>query len=104
MKYHFKIHRENGKFWAECLELEGCLTQADSLEELHEMTKDALNVYISEPEDSKRFAKLPDDSIKRSKTIAEVALDANVALSFLKRFKNREFFTTENTKHTEKRN
>lgn len=104
MKYHFKIHRENGKFWAECLELEGCLTQADSLEELHEMMKDALNVYIDEPGDSKRLAKLPDDSIKRSKTIAEVTVDADIALSFLKRLKNRGFFTTENTKHTEKRN
>lgn len=31
MFYHFKIHKEENKFWAQCLELPGCITQADSL-------------------------------------------------------------------------
>ena len=34
MKYHFKIHKEKGGFWAECLELVGCSTQADTKDEL----------------------------------------------------------------------
>ncbi len=31
MKYHFKIHKEGKGFWAECLELEGCITQGKTL-------------------------------------------------------------------------
>jgi antitoxin HicB len=34
MKYHFKIHKEGKGFWAECIELSGCFTEADSKEEL----------------------------------------------------------------------
>lgn len=86
MKYHFKIHKEGNGYWAECLELKGCFTQADSMEELYEMMKDALNLYISEPEDSTRLAKLPNASIKKTKTIIEVPVDPEVAFSFLVRY------------------
>ena len=30
MFYNFKIHKEKKGFWAECLELKGCVTQADT--------------------------------------------------------------------------
>ena len=86
MKYHFKVHKEDDGFWAECLELEGCLTQADSMEELHEMMKDVLCLYISEPEDSTRLANLPDDSIKKTKNIVEVPVDSEIAFSFWVRY------------------
>jgi hypothetical protein len=36
MKYHFKVHKEMSGFWAECLELNGCITQADTQKELYE--------------------------------------------------------------------
>lgn len=86
MKYHFKVHKEDKGFWAECLELEGCVTQADSMEELQEMMQEALNLYVSEPESSTRLASLPDDSIRRSKNVVEVPLDPEVAFSFLVRY------------------
>jgi predicted RNase H-like HicB family nuclease/DNA-binding XRE family transcriptional regulator len=86
MKYHFKVHKEGDGFWAECLELEGCFTQADSMEELYEMMKEALNLYISEPEVSTRLANLPDDSIKKVKNIVEVSVDSEIAFSFLVRY------------------
>jgi predicted RNase H-like HicB family nuclease/DNA-binding XRE family transcriptional regulator len=86
MKYHFKVHKEGGGFWAECLELEGCVTQGNTIEELNEMMQDALNLYISEPEGSTRLAKLPDESIKKSKNIVEVPVDSEIAFSFLMRY------------------
>lgn len=85
MKYHFKIHKEKRGYWAECLELEGCVTQGDNLKKLHENMKEALNIYIEEPENSKDLVPLPNKKIKKSKNIVEVQLDPKIALSFLVR-------------------
>ena len=86
MKYHFKIHKEGDGFWAECLELPGCVAQGDKVDELYDNMYDALDSYVSEPEDSKDFAAFPDDSIKTAKNIVEIALDPEVAFSFLLRY------------------
>jgi predicted RNase H-like HicB family nuclease len=86
MKYHFKVCKEGKFFWAKCIELDGCYTQANSMGELHKMMQEALNLYISEPEGLKDVAELPDDSIKTSRTIVEVSVDADIAFSFLVRY------------------
>ena len=85
MKYHFKVHEEGKLFWAQCIELEGCITQANSMKELHKNMQEALNLYIQEPENSKDLADLPDESIKLSKSIVEVPLDPHVAFSLMLR-------------------
>jgi antitoxin HicB len=86
MKYHFKVHKEGTGFWAECIELSGCFTQADSMEELRKNMQEALNLYIEEPENSKKLAALPDDSISPSRNILEVQLDPSIAFSFMVRY------------------
>jgi predicted RNase H-like HicB family nuclease/DNA-binding XRE family transcriptional regulator len=86
MKYHFKIHKEGKGYWAQCIELEGCVTEGDNIEELHLNMQEALNFYIEEPENSKDLADLPDDSIKPSRNVAEVALDPQVAFAFMVRY------------------
>lgn len=86
MKYHFKIQKEDVGFSAHCMELEGCITQGDSMKELNENMREALSLYIQEPEDSRDLATLPDDSIRRSKNIVEVTLDPEIAFSFLVRY------------------
>lgn len=86
MKYHFKVHKEGKVFWAKCIELDGCYTQADSMNELNEMMQEALNLYISEPENSKDIAELPNDSIKTSKNVVAVPVDSEVAFAFLVRY------------------
>lgn len=86
MKYHFKIHKEGKGFWAECIELSGCFTQGDSMEELRENMQEALNLYIEEPENSKKIAPLPDELIVTSRNIVEVQLDPSVAFSFMVRY------------------
>ena len=86
MKYHFKVHKDGKRFWAKCIELDGCYTQANSISELNKMMQEALNLYISEPEGAMDIADLPDDSIKTSKSVVEVPVDAEVAFSFLVRY------------------
>ncbi len=86
MKYHFKIHKEGKLFWAKCIELSGCYTQADSMGELTARMHEALNLYISEPEGSTDLAELPDDSINTSKNVVEVSVDADIAFAFLMRY------------------
>jgi predicted RNase H-like HicB family nuclease/DNA-binding XRE family transcriptional regulator len=86
MKYHFKVHREGKGFWAECIELSGCFTQADSMEELRRNMEEALNLYIEEPEDSKKLAPLPDDTITLSRSVVEVPVDTSIAFAFMVRY------------------
>ena len=86
MKYHFKVHREGKGFWAQCIELEGCITQADSRKELDRRMQEALNLYIDEPADSKDMAAFPDDSIPLSRNVVEVQVDPSIAFAFTVRY------------------
>ncbi|MCE5316642.1 MAG: type II toxin-antitoxin system HicB family antitoxin [Parachlamydia sp.] len=86
MKYHFKVHKEGSGFWAECMELSGCLTQGDSMEELRKNMQEALNLYIDEPSNSKKLAALPDDSIVPSRNVVEVQVDPSIAFAFMVRY------------------
>lgn len=82
MRYHFKIHKEKKGFWAECLELAGCMTQADSREQLEKNMADALNLYLEETEDIDYLAPLPKESLPLSRTVVAVAVDPAIALAF----------------------
>ena len=86
MQYHFKVHKEDKFYWAECLEISGCVTQADSLDDLKISMQQALNLYLEEPEGSKDLAPMPDLTIKKSKNIVEVRVDPQIAFAFLVRF------------------
>ncbi|MFV0339684.1 MAG: type II toxin-antitoxin system HicB family antitoxin [Parachlamydiaceae bacterium] len=86
MNYHFKVHKEGEGFWAQCIELEGCITEAETIEDLQVNMQEALNLYVEEPENSKDLAALPDENLKTSKTIYKVALDPQIAFSFMVRY------------------
>ncbi len=85
MRYHFKIHKEVIGYSAQCIELPGCITQGDTMQELQKNMRDALNLYIEEPEDSKDLAALPKLSIRRSRNIIKVPVDPQIAFAFLLR-------------------
>lgn len=86
MKYHFKIHKDGNKFWAQGIELPSCLSQADTLEELYHNMQEALNLHIDEPPKSTDLAPLPDETIKLSKDVVEVPLEPHIAFAFLVRY------------------
>jgi predicted RNase H-like HicB family nuclease/DNA-binding XRE family transcriptional regulator len=85
MKYHFKVHKEKAGFWAECLELNGCITQADTQEELYKNGEEALNLFLEEPIDSKIIFPLPDTSLDIEKNIIEIQVEPEIALAVLLR-------------------
>lgn len=82
MRYHFKVRKENKGFWAECIELPGCVTQADTKEELYLNMQEALNLYLEEVEDCEYLAPLPKVSIKKGRNIIEVPVDPSIAFAF----------------------
>ncbi|NGX48441.1 MAG: hypothetical protein K940chlam5_00026 [Candidatus Anoxychlamydiales bacterium] len=86
MRYHFKMHKEGKSFWAECLELKGCITQGNSKAELLENMQEALNLYLEEPENSSYLAPLPKKIKKTTASIIEVHVDPEIAFSFLVRY------------------
>jgi antitoxin HicB len=86
MKYHFKVHKEGKGFWAQCIELEGCITQANSRKELDKRMQEALNLYIDEPVDSKDLAPFPDRSLSISRNVVEVQVDPSIAFAFIVRY------------------
>jgi antitoxin HicB len=81
--YHFKIQKEADGYWAECIELKGCLTQGDDLEEIAKNAAEALNLYLSEPEESRLLFPLPRKRINQRGKIIKVAVEPGVALSLL---------------------
>jgi len=85
MKYNFKIHKEKSGFWAECIELKGCSTQANTENELNQNMREALNLYLDEPEASKIDFPLPKLRIKKQSNIVRVPVDSKVAFALLLR-------------------
>jgi predicted RNase H-like HicB family nuclease/DNA-binding XRE family transcriptional regulator len=83
MNYHFKLHKEDAGYWAECCELKGCVTEGDSLDELYRACEEALDVYLYEPEDSERIFPLPDETLDTKRNIIKVMADPQKALAIL---------------------
>lgn len=84
MKYHFKVHKEGSGFWAECIELNSCITQGNSLEELHKNMYESLNLYLDEPEDSKIEFPLPNQKLK-GKNVVEVPVESAISFAIILR-------------------
>ena len=83
MVYHFRIHRNNDGFWAECVELTGCRTQGATRAELAQNAQEALNLYLDEPPDSPLAFPLPHEPSRKG--VLEVAVEPRLALSVLLR-------------------
>lgn len=88
MVYHFKVYRDTDGFWADCVELDGCRTQADTEHELRSNAAEVLNLYLDEPAESGVRIPLPTEV--HGKDILEVAPDPGIALSVLLRHLRRE--------------
>lgn len=85
MKYHFRIHKEKPKgYWAECIELEGCVTSGDTLKELRISMREALNTYLDEIDENAYLAPLPSNDIA-GKSIEQVPVDPQIAFALLLR-------------------
>jgi predicted RNase H-like HicB family nuclease len=79
LKYHFRVHRSR-PHWAECIELEGCVTQGRTLAELQRNMKEALELYLQEPSSSQVSFPAP-ASIKSRNGVVVVEVDPRVAFA-----------------------
>lgn len=93
MYYHFNVHEEDNGYWAECVELPGCMTQADSVEELKKNAAEALNLYLDEPEDSSVVFPFPQE--REQSDFLRVPVDPTIALSILLRKYREEYHYTQ---------
>lgn len=84
MKYHFKIHKERQGYWGECVELKGCVSQGEAHEELMYNLKEALDLYLDEPEKSQVIFPMPGGH-GAGKNIVEIEVDHQIALALLVR-------------------
>ena len=84
MIYHFKIHKETKGYWAECVELKGCITQGDTKDKLYKNMKEALNLYLDEPAGSDIVDLLPDEKID-GRNIVPVPVEPEIAFSVVMR-------------------
>ena len=80
MFYNFKIHKEKKGFWAECLELKGCVTQADTYHALLKNMEEALNLYLDEPVNTKATFPLPKKNTKGN-NIVQVPVNHKIAFA-----------------------
>ena len=83
MVYHFRVHEESNGYWAECVELTGCSTQGETEVELAANAREALELYLDEPEDSSLTFPLP--QALEGEDVLEVPVDPGIALSVLLR-------------------
>jgi predicted RNase H-like HicB family nuclease/DNA-binding XRE family transcriptional regulator len=77
--YHFRVHRSGG-LWAECLELEGCMTQGRNMAKLRENMTEALNLYLDEPPSSDTLFP-PTRSVVRRPDVVAIQVDPGVAFA-----------------------
>jgi predicted RNase H-like HicB family nuclease/DNA-binding XRE family transcriptional regulator len=85
MRYHFRIHKENNGYWAESLEKGlGVSTQGDTLEELEKNIREALNLALNEPDDSRWIPPMPDESWQ-GKDVLSIAVEPRLALATMVR-------------------
>jgi predicted RNase H-like HicB family nuclease/DNA-binding XRE family transcriptional regulator len=80
---HLKVYKEGDGYWAASLELPGCATEADSIEELRANAEEALNLYLDEPKDSSLSFPLPMEY--SGADIIEIPVDPSIALAVLLR-------------------
>jgi predicted RNase H-like HicB family nuclease len=86
MKYHFEIREEDIGYSAFCIEIEGCRTQGDTIEELRYNMKEALDLCLAEPEDSTLLFPMPKKRLKLvPKKLEAVSVSPNVAFAMLLR-------------------
>lgn len=85
MNYHFQLINEELGFSAFCLELKGCRSEGDSMEELLYNLSEALELYLDEPIGSNVLFPEPDYSQNSKESIIAISVDPKTAFALLVR-------------------
>ena len=85
MKYHFKVEAEDDGFYAFCIELEGCRSEGNTIEELQDNLQEALDLTLDEPAGSNYVFPLPDENTEESHDVISIPVDPQIAFALLVR-------------------
>ena len=85
MKYHFEVGKEDDGYSAQCIELEGCISQGDSMEDLQANLHEALNLYLDEPAGSNEVFPLPDEKLEGIDGVVSISVEHGIAFAMLVR-------------------
>lgn len=85
MRYHFKLRREKKGYSAFCIELDGCLSQGETMDELRSNLEEALDVYLSEPMESSLLFALPNKKLRATNSVIEIQVNPGVAFAMMLR-------------------
>ena len=85
MKYHFRVYEEEGGYWGECLEIESCHSQGNTLPELKNMLKEALDLTLDEPAGSNMVFPMPDSKYDDNEDLLSILVDNSIAFALLVR-------------------
>ncbi len=85
MKYHFTVNKEDGGYWGKCLEIDSCLSQGDTIQELRENFKEALDLTLEEPAGSNMVFPMPDPKHEGVEGVVSILVDSDIAFALLVR-------------------
>lgn len=87
MKYHFKYDKdERGGFWGESLEIEGCRSEGDNLEELKKNLTEALNLCLESAYHDEEDFVFPEEKFEGQGNILSIKPDVNVLFANLLKY------------------
>lgn len=81
MYYHFQVNQEENGYWANCLELKGCVTEGDTLLELEKNMEEVLDLYLDDLETLELPLPLSDSNFKDQINIKKVPVDVKKAFA-----------------------
>ena len=85
MKYHFKIYKEENGYWGECLEIDSCHSQGDTIPILKKMLKEALDLTLDEPAGSNLMFPMTNSEYDTKRDIVSISVDNRIAFALLVR-------------------
>jgi len=80
MHYHFRVYKEENGYWAKCIELQGCQSQGDTIEDLKNNLAESLNLFLDESSNSEVIFIKPDESLE-GKDIISIKVDPKIAFA-----------------------
>jgi antitoxin HicB len=81
MYYHFQVNQEENGYWANCIELKGCVTEGDTLLELEKNMEEVLDLYLDDLETLELPLPLSDSNFKDQINIKKVPVDVKKAFA-----------------------
>ncbi|MGL1890142.1 MAG: type II toxin-antitoxin system HicB family antitoxin [Spirochaetaceae bacterium] len=85
MIYHFELHKEEDGFWAECVELDSCMSEGKTIDELKSNLKEALDGVLQTSFGHNFEHPMPQDELNNDNKYLKIEPSSDIAFSVLLR-------------------